>query len=112
MSRTNLLQIESREDRSQRPVPAPEGQSEARAGTRDDSVNYGTTQRFKVIRDGGDFDGMAQISPQPPLASNDEMSDEDYLDDSASTWVFPNIMKARGGETPSHGYGMALIPEG
>ena len=40
------------------------------------------------------------------------MSDGDHPDESASTWDHPKTTKARDGETPSHGYGMALIPEG
>ncbi len=55
---------------------------------------------------------MAQISSRPPQASSDEVFDGVCPDDSTPTWAYPNITKARGGETPSHGYGMALIPEG
>ena len=40
------------------------------------------------------------------------MCDEVCLKNSHIAWDGPNPVKARDGETPSHGYGMALIPEG
>ena len=40
------------------------------------------------------------------------MCDGVHPENSHIAWVHPNTAKARDGEAPSHGYGMALIPEG